>query len=365
MSLTGEIQSLFKDKEQTQAVFPVTKTKAVSDDNGVGLNVLLDNIDESISSLNYLVPSYASQHTAPTDLLNVYLNGDYSQDCMQPSQIATEDASTLTNSPLTSGAFYAVRTVEYYNVGHVCVRLYETYPNNGRIWSNMYDKNMQAWRGWESSQSNEGSVSSLSDLGITATAAELNFVDGVTSNIQTQLNGKAGSSHGTHVTYGTSATALGTSSAGSASSVSRSDHVHALPALTSCTGTLTVEKGGTGATTAAAARTNLGFTVTKIIDGDLSGTNQLSASTGYSAGYRFYIVFVSVVNNTWDPDPVCTVVIPRGELGTAYKQKLYMIADASNAKIYSVWYSGNALYIQGAGYQGNGGGDLCRVYGVM
>ena len=36
---------------------------------------------------------------------------------------------------------------------------------------------------------------SLADLGITATAAELNYVDGVTSNIQTQLNNKAASSH--------------------------------------------------------------------------------------------------------------------------------------------------------------------------
>ena len=37
---------------------------------------------------------------------------------------------------------------------------------------------------------NTGTVSSLSDLGITATATELNYVDGVTSNIQTQLNAK-------------------------------------------------------------------------------------------------------------------------------------------------------------------------------
>ena len=36
-----------------------------------------------------------------------------------------------------------------------------------------------------------GKVGSLSDLGITATASELNFVDGVTSNIQTQLDAKA------------------------------------------------------------------------------------------------------------------------------------------------------------------------------
>ena len=35
--------------------------------------------------------------------------------------------------------------------------------------------------------------------GLTSTVTELNYVDGVTSNIQTQLNGKAASSHGTHV----------------------------------------------------------------------------------------------------------------------------------------------------------------------
>jgi hypothetical protein len=41
--------------------------------------------------------------------------------------------------------------------------------------------------GWTS---NTGTVSSLGDLGITATSTELNYVDGVTSSIQTQLNGK-------------------------------------------------------------------------------------------------------------------------------------------------------------------------------
>lgn len=37
----------------------------------------------------------------------------------------------------------------------------------------------------------KGTVSSLSDLSITATATELNYVDGVTSAIQTQLDAKA------------------------------------------------------------------------------------------------------------------------------------------------------------------------------
>ena len=58
---------------------------------------------------------------------------------------------------------------------------------------------------------------SLSSFGITASATELNYVDGVTSNIQTQLDGKAASNHGTHVSYGGN---------GSATTVSRSDHTH-------------------------------------------------------------------------------------------------------------------------------------------
>lgn len=49
----------------------------------------------------------------------------------------------------------------------------------------------------------EGKVDSLSDLGITATATELNYVDGVTSNVQTQLDGKANTSH-THNYAGSS-----------------------------------------------------------------------------------------------------------------------------------------------------------------
>ena len=43
----------------------------------------------------------------------------------------------------------------------------------------------------------------LSSFGITATAAELNYMDGVTSNVQTQLNGKASSGH-THNYAGSS-----------------------------------------------------------------------------------------------------------------------------------------------------------------
>ena len=48
-----------------------------------------------------------------------------------------------------------------------------------------------------------GKVGSLSDLSITATATELNYMDGVTSNVQAQLDGKAASGH-THNYAGSS-----------------------------------------------------------------------------------------------------------------------------------------------------------------
>lgn len=63
--------------------------------------------------------------------------------------------------------------------------------------------------------------------GLTATTAELNYCDGVTSNIQTQLNGKAASSHN-----------------------------HSADDIAS--GTLPIANGGTGATTVAGIRENLG-----------------------------------------------------------------------------------------------------------
>lgn len=67
----------------------------------------------------------------------------------------------------------------------------------------------------------------LTQLGITVSADELNHVDGVTSNIQEQLNGKAPTSHGSHVTFTTTTPKMnGTASVGTATTVSRSDHVH-------------------------------------------------------------------------------------------------------------------------------------------
>lgn len=42
MALTGKIINLFTDKEMTIPAFPRTKVKAISDDNGIDLNTILE-----------------------------------------------------------------------------------------------------------------------------------------------------------------------------------------------------------------------------------------------------------------------------------------------------------------------------------
>lgn len=50
MPLIGKIKTLFSDKEKTQPIFPRTKIKAVSNDNGKNLQEILDEIDIKIGN---------------------------------------------------------------------------------------------------------------------------------------------------------------------------------------------------------------------------------------------------------------------------------------------------------------------------
>ena len=86
--------------------------------------------------------------------------------------------------------------------------------------STITTSNLTASRALISNSSGKVAVSSV-------TSTELGYLAGVTSNIQTQLNGKAATSHGTHVTYSSTVPLMdGTASVGSASTVARSDHRH-------------------------------------------------------------------------------------------------------------------------------------------
>lgn len=51
MALIGKIMTLFSDEAKTTPVFPRTKVSAVSDENGVGLDGTLNEINQTLESL--------------------------------------------------------------------------------------------------------------------------------------------------------------------------------------------------------------------------------------------------------------------------------------------------------------------------
>lgn len=145
----------------------------------------------------------------------------------------------------------------------------------------------------------------LTKLGLIATAAELNYLDGVTSAVQTQLNGKAASSHGNHVPavqtannaiYLRNDNTWQTITAAEVGAAATS-HNHSAADITS--GTLTVARGGTGVTSAAAIAL-LSYPVGAVYTSKVStspatlfggtwsaiaaGTFLVAAGTGYAAG---------------------------------------------------------------------------------
>ena len=97
----------------------------------------------------------------------------------------------------------------------------------------------------------------LSSFGVTATAAELNYMDGVTSNVQSQLNGKAASNH-SHSTATTSAAGFLRQLNGNTSNFLRGDGTWATPTANIADGSITTAKLASDAVTLAKLGSDVG-----------------------------------------------------------------------------------------------------------
>lgn len=114
--------------------------------------------------------------------------------------------------------------------------------------------------------------------------------------------------------------------------------------------TIPLSKGGTGATTAAAARTSLGITATSLYSGTLS-----SGSCTFNYGnYNFYVVTGRVTSSG---SLLCSV-IPKGLLTTS--DVTYQFADESYYRAFKLKYSGSTVTLT----VGNGYGSITSVYGI-
>lgn len=119
----------------------------------------------------------------------------------------------------------------------------------------------------------------LSDLGISATVTELNYMDGVTSNVQTQLDEKVTQSWIEDQGYLTSVSWSTISD--KPSTFTPAAHVHSASDITS--GTLSISRIPTGTSYSTVARGNHTHSE-YALDSHVHGTNDVTTLTGYTEG---------------------------------------------------------------------------------
>ena len=128
-------------------------------------------------------------------------------------------------------------------------------------------------------------------------------------------------------------------------------NVYCTGTATNVTGTVAVVHGGTGGTTAAAARTNLGITCTSLYSGTLTGTNSCTFNYGT---YKAYIIIGLPTTSS----ARIGLVVPKAMLTTSDVR--YQIADDANYCSFNLKYSGSTVTMTRVA----GSGQIIAVYGV-
>lgn len=192
--------------------------------------------------------------------------------------------------------------------------------------------------------------------GITASTAELNYCDGVTSNIQTQLNGKQAT-----ITGGIT-TAISNNFSANVVVVSNSAGKINSSSIT------TTELGYLDGVTSN-IQTQLNSKIsnfTLLASGKTLNTSNTSFTISSAKNYKGFIFFglTQGSNTEASAEGYSSITIPSAMLGTTAKK--FVITDGTNSKIFSVAISSSGtMTVTNVGYQAGGVAEgSVYVYGL-
>lgn len=306
----------------------------------------------------YVATSGQTNFSATYDVgfVDVYLNG--SKLIPTTDFTATDGATVILSTGATTGDNVSIIAYGAFNVADVYTQA-QSDARYAQI-ANVYDKTDSDAR--YTQQSNnlsdlDNAATALTNLGLTATAAELNYVDGVTSNIQTQIDNidalpsQTGNANKFLTTDGTNAS------------------WDAVDVSSEITGTLPVANGGTGATTLSANNVLLGngtsapLAVAPSTSGNVLTSNGTTWESVAPAGGGFSNIAVFTTSGTWTiPSGITTCKVTVTGAGGGSGDPSSGGGGAGGTAIKIVSLSGSTATITiGAGASNAAGGNTTFV----
>lgn len=104
-SIIAKIQTLFSDKNKSEILFPRTKVKAVSDDDGTALNVLLDEMNTATSVAATNAATAQSTADNAVSAANTHIANTSNPHGVTKSQVGLGNVTNDKQMPIAGGTF--------------------------------------------------------------------------------------------------------------------------------------------------------------------------------------------------------------------------------------------------------------------